>query len=340
MEDKRAKADKLALQKWVSQFQSHMAHASKAIVAMETLLDFIKGTKAETLSEMVDSLQALSEMLIECAGIMFTSVRSACELFMRMITVEVRFGDSFESCRENLIANGVKIVEKAKAGQKRIAPKGAPFIRDGATVLTHSRSRTVEAVLLEAASKNKRFSVFVTESRPSRLGAQMAEALHKHGIPVTLIPDTAVALVMEQVDFVIVGAEAVVESGGVINTTGTLNVAMVAKTLNIPFYVVAQSFKFVRMFPLNQSDLPATLVTKDIMSPSASVTASKSFEFPVATLVPDTSAMEDSEGGDKAISQLNPVLDYTPANFVTLLFTDLGILTPSAVSDELIKLYL
>lgn len=29
-----------------------------------------------------------------------------------------------------------------------------------------------------------------------------------------------------------------------------------AKTLNKPFYVVAESFKFVRMFPLNQEDLP------------------------------------------------------------------------------------
>ena len=32
--------------------------------------------------------------------------------------------------------------------------------------------------------------------------------------------------------------------------------------------------------------------------------------------------------------------DYTPPQFLTLLFTDLGVLTPSAVSDELIQLYL
>ena len=29
-----------------------------------------------------------------------------------------------------------------------------------------------------------------------------------------------------------------------------------AKALNKPFYVVAESFKFVRMYPLNQDDLP------------------------------------------------------------------------------------
>lgn len=35
----------------------------------------------------------------------------------------------------------------------------------------------------------------------------------------------------------------------------------------------------------------------------------------------------------------NPSADYTPAKYITMLLTDLGVLTPSAVSDELIKLY-
>lgn len=36
---------------------------------------------------------------------------------------------------------------------------------------------------------------------------------------------------------------------------------------------------------------------------------------------------------------LHPYIDYTPPQYISLLFTDLGVLTPSAVSDELIKLY-
>lgn len=35
----------------------------------------------------------------------------------------------------------------------------------------------------------------------------------------------------------------------------------------------------------------------------------------------------------------HPHIDYTPPHYISLLFTDLGVLTPSAVSDELIKLY-
>ncbi len=36
----------------------------------------------------------------------------------------------------------------------------------------------------------------------------------------------------------------------------------------------------------------------------------------------------------------NPSRDYTPPTYIGLLVTDLGVLTPAAVSDELIQLYL
>ena len=39
------------------------------------------------------------------------------------------------------------------------------------------------------------------------------------------------------------------------------------------------------------------------------------------------------------LSHAHPIIDYTPPAYITLLFTDLGVLTPSAISDELIKLY-
>ena len=35
-----------------------------------------------------------------------------------------------------------------------------------------------------------------------------------------------------------------------------------------------------------------------------------------------------------------PSRDYTPPSYISLLVTDLGVLTPAAVSDELIQLYL
>lgn len=72
-------------------------------------------------------------------------------------------------------------------------------------------------LLLRAASINRRFRVLVTEARPTSRGFKAAALLRQHGIPVTVILDAAVGYYMERVDMVLVGAEGVVESGGIIN---------------------------------------------------------------------------------------------------------------------------
>lgn len=109
---------------------------------------------------------------------------------------------------------------------------------------------------------------------------------------------------------VLVGAEAVVENGGVINKLGTYQIAVVARALSVPMYVAAESYKFARLYPLSQSDLPLER---------------KQLDF--GPLLPPNVDVD------------NPSRDYTPPGFITLLFTDLGVLTPAAISDELIQLY-
>lgn len=50
-------------------------------------------------------------------------------------------------------------------------------------------------------------------------------------------------MVCRRVDMVLVGAEGVVENGGVINKLGTFQAALAASCHNIPFYVAAESYK-------------------------------------------------------------------------------------------------
>jgi translation initiation factor eIF-2B subunit alpha len=89
-----------------------------------------------------------------------------------------------------------------------------------------------------------------------------------------VVLDSAVAYVMDKVDFVLVGSEAVVESGGLINAVGSNQMAIIARAQNKPFYALAEryiptvnstppqidnatlSYKFHRSFPLSQYDLP------------------------------------------------------------------------------------
>ncbi len=95
--------------------------------------------------------------------------------------------------------------------------------------------------------------------------------MNEWDVPVTVISDSAVAFYMGKVDMVLVGAQGVVENGGVLNKMGTLQVAIVAKSYNKPLYVASESYKFARIFPLDQADLSwpgATRVPDDISDES------------------------------------------------------------------------
>jgi translation initiation factor eIF-2B subunit alpha len=92
---------------------------------------------------------------------------------------------------------------------------------------------------------------------------------------------------------------------------------MVAKAMRKPFYVAVESYKFARIYPLSQRDVA------DLCDDSDNF------------LFTNSSSPSDSE---EVVLQ-KPSIDFTPAEYITLLFTDLGVLTPAAVSDELIKLY-
>lgn len=84
----------------------------------------------------------------------------------------------------------------------------------------------------------------------------MIKDLEKISIKCTLILNSSIGYIMETIDLVMVGAEGVVESGGIINRVGTFTMAICAREMKKPFYVLTESFKFSRLYPLNQRDLP------------------------------------------------------------------------------------
>uniref|UniRef100_A0A8C6L3V8 Translation initiation factor eIF2B subunit alpha n=1 Tax=Nothobranchius furzeri TaxID=105023 RepID=A0A8C6L3V8_NOTFU len=328
---------------------------ASAVAAIRTLLEFLKRDKGETILGLRESLkQATGCLMGEDSSV---AVSSGGELFLRFISLtslehQVKQNTSMfrlsiffkavihllwimeqtflratdlqwentnscldfqdlSHCKKVMEERGELFLEKISMSRNKVAKLCHTFIKDGAKILTHSYSRVVLRVLEKAAAEKKRFSVYVTESQPDAAGRQMAEALKKLNVPVTVVLDAAVGYFLEKVDLVIVGAEGVVESGGIINKIGTYQMALCSKAHNKPFYVVAESFKFVRLYPLNQQDVP------------------DKFKYKADTLK-----------SHQNLSEADPIIDYTPPSLITLLFTDLGVLTPSAVSDELIKLYL
>lgn len=292
--------------------------SSIANAAIQALTKMIERSKARTIMELQIQLQnAVSQL--RATDPSSISLEAGCKLFMRNV---IRVKSSLEE-QETIVDLRSRLIERGKVFAKlnmearpRIARFGARFIRDGTRILIHGRSRVVNRLIMHAHELGKNFSVTVTEGRPDYAGYVVAEELKKAGIVCRLILDSAVATYMSEMDMVLVGAEGVVESGGVINKVGTYQIAMVASLLNKPLYVAAESYKFARIFPLSQKDIPQRKEAK--FEP---VTKPSSLSLP------------------KGVPFLNPSCDYTPPNFITIIVTDLGTLTPSAISDELIKLY-
>ncbi|KAG6890719.1 hypothetical protein C0995_005092 [Termitomyces sp. Mi166 len=273
------------------------------------------------------------------------SLNAGCELFITFVTLFPHDSVSFADLKTKLIRQGQHYAKEALTYRRKIAELAVGFIKDGSVILTHSYSRVVMQTLL-LAHERKRISVFVTEARPRGLGIKTAEALTAAGIPSTVILDSAVAYVMEKVDFVLVGSEAVVESGGLINAVGSNQIAIIAKAANKPFYALAESYKFHRLFPLSQYDLPnqnARIFSfsrpKPLASPRTqpqmsvpSTGSSPSEETPPSGVAPATITQEQ-------ISQNNPEVDYTRPDLISLVFSDVGSLTPEGVSQYLVGMF-
>jgi translation initiation factor 2B subunit (eIF-2B alpha/beta/delta family) len=83
----------------------------------------------------------------------------------------------------------------------------------------------------------------------------MSNKLAALGIPVKVLIDSAVAYSMDEVDMVFVGADGVVESGGIINMMGTYQIALVAHSMNKPVYVAAESYKVLYALITHGNDI-------------------------------------------------------------------------------------
>ncbi|KAL7475524.1 hypothetical protein ACHAW6_001436 [Cyclotella cf. meneghiniana] len=342
-------------------------HIPLPVAAIRVLLSTIRRSRAETMMGLQAELREASQQMVDfakrggpveittdsgkttrylLANRSHTALTSGTHLFLKYVTRASLETPDFTLCKSQVLERGTRFAEFSLAARDRIASTASNFIREGSTILTHGRSSVVEALLLRAATvEKKRFKVIVLEGRPDAGGAKSARTYDAAGIPTVLILDSAMGYIAERtrIDMVLVGAEGVAENGGVVNKVGTFALGIVAKELGVPFYVAAESYKFTRMFPLNNADLAEIGRKED--DDSGGFGGIK-FLNTLAWSGDDAENNEEGNGLERYVVDLpksivveNPPCDFTPAKYITLLFTDLGVLTPSAVSDELIRLY-
>jgi methylthioribose-1-phosphate isomerase len=232
--------------------------------------------------------------------------------------------NDLDSLRDSLSSHAVSAQKRALLDrahvlyeQDRLACRemgrlGAELIEEGGGYLTHCNAGglatadygTALAVFFAAQEAGKTFEVFADETRPLLQGARLTTwELMRRDIPVTLLCDNAAGWLMgnDKVNGVFVGADRVAANGDAANKIGTYAVAILARAHDIPFYVVA---------PTSTID-PATPNGEGIP-------------------IEERSAEEITEGFGKrtapeGVKTYSPAFDVTPANLVTALITEKGV---------------
>jgi len=224
--------------------------------------------------------------------------------------------------QSRLVEEAQAMLEEDLSINRALGRHGSAIIQDGYHILTHCNAGalatagygTALGVVRAAWEQRKRIHVFADETRPVLQGARLtAWELQQDGIPVTLITDNAAGAFMRQgmIQVCLVGADRIAANGDVANKIGTYTVAVLAKAHGIPFYVAA---------PLSSIDMktPSGAQIPIEQRASAEITCG----FGGSSIAPD------------GIEILNPAFDITPAEFVTGIITEQGIVRPEDLAVQ------
>ena len=108
-------------------------------------------------------------------------------------------------------------------------------------ILLISYSSTIVNLLLKY--NNYDMEIYVLESRPLLEGRKTAEILSQY-FKTNLIIDAAIGKFIDQIDFMLFGADSILRDGSIINKIGTCPLAIIADAKEVDVYIVADSYKY------------------------------------------------------------------------------------------------
>ena len=189
------------------------------------------------------------------------------------------------------------------------------LLKGGDGVLTHcnagslatTRYGTALSPFYLAQERGIHIRVYADETRPLLQGARLtAFELYRTGIDVTLICDDMAASVMAQgkIQAIITGCDRVAANGDTANKIGTMGVAILAKHFGVPVYIAAPT-STIDMACARGADIPIEQRGADEVRGFGGVHTA-----PVDVKV------------------YNPAFDVTPAELITAIVTEKGIVRP------------
>jgi len=219
---------------------------------------------------------------------------------------------SLAELRDSVIKAADDFIKASLEAVEKIAKHGAKRIKDDAVILTHCHSSAAVAVIAKAYEMGKIRLVYSTETRPFYQGRITTTQLLAKGVPVVQIPDSAVRLIMHEVDQVVVGADTIASNGAVVNKVGTSQIALAAHEARVRVFVAAETYKFS----------PLTLLGELV---------------PIEFREPTEIVSEEWIRDHPRVRVLNPSFDVTPPEYIDALVTEIGVIPPQAAMLVLVE---
>jgi S-methyl-5-thioribose-1-phosphate isomerase len=302
--------------------------------------------KIHTCHNYVETAYAIRDMIVRGAGaIGCTAALAMAQAFIEhfpdwnQIDNARRFIESMRPTAQNLFyatkfvaenaQNHIDALELAQLicsqdsnASKAIGEYGAELILNNYSVATHCNAGwlaftdygTALAPIYEASRQGKKLKVFVDETRPRSQGARLtAWELYNEGIEHYIIADNATAFFMQKgnIDMMIVGADRIAANGDVANKIGTLEKAILARHFGIPFYVAAPKATF-DIHCATGKDIPIEFRNQN--------------EVLYATGPNENNINETILLANPGSPALNPAFDVSPAELISGIITEVGII--------------
>jgi methylthioribose-1-phosphate isomerase len=230
-------------------------------------------------------------------------------------TAETLRGRPVAEARARLLAEAEAILNEDVAANRALGDHGAGLVPANARILTHCNAGalatagygTALGVVRSAHARGKLALLWVDETRPVMQGSRLtAWECVREGIPHRLIADVAAASVMARgdVDLIVTGADRIAANGDTANKIGTYALAVLARHHRIPFYIAAP---FSTIDPGLSSGAEIPIEERDARE--------------VRRVGPHATAPEKSP-------VYNPAFDVTPAELISAIITERGVLRP------------
>ncbi|OIO36526.1 MAG: S-methyl-5-thioribose-1-phosphate isomerase [Candidatus Omnitrophica bacterium CG1_02_44_16] len=281
------------------------------LIGIAGALGFFLGMRKAKAKDLFKEAKKLNRYLASSRP---TAINLSWALNMMQAIVETHQGASKKNILgllktevERLIYEDTQMCFKmSEFGSRLIKPRDSLMTVCNAGGLATSGYGTALGVFYRAREKGKMIKVYACETRPLLQGARLTTwELKRNGIDVTLICDDMAADVMRKgkVNAVFVGADRIAANGDFANKIGTYGLAVLARYHKIPFYCVAP-FSTFDLSLSTGADIPIEERDKK------EVTALY-FKRPIAP---------------EGIKVFNPAFDVTPANLITAIITEKGII--------------